>query len=72
MNEIHSTEPISNELSDQPGFAVPAGLESEIDELISHYPRKRSASPLTLMSGSLRAAPITRSRASGSVRRPNM
>ena len=29
-------------------FAVPAGLEAEIDELITHYPQKRSASLMAL------------------------
>jgi len=29
-------------------FAVPANLEGEIDELISHYPQKRSASLMVL------------------------
>ncbi len=48
MNEIHPTEPIPGELCDQPGFAVPSGLEAEIDELISHYPKKRSASLMLL------------------------
>src|SRR5947207_10387034 len=42
------TEPIPNELQAQPGFAVPAPLEAEINELISHYPQKRSASLMLL------------------------
>ena len=29
-------------------FSIPANLESEIDELISHYPQKRSASLMVL------------------------
>jgi NADH-quinone oxidoreductase subunit E len=29
-------------------FTVPAGLETEIDELISHYPQQRSASLMVL------------------------
>src|SRR5262245_11500451 len=29
-------------------FSVPAGLEREIDELITHYPQKRSASLMVL------------------------
>src|SRR5919198_3144561 len=29
-------------------FSVPAGLEKEIDELIGHYPQKRSASLMVL------------------------
>ena len=31
-----------------PSFAVPAKLEAEIDELITHYPQKRSASLMLL------------------------
>src|SRR3954469_21694360 len=42
------TEPIPNPLQSQPGFAVPAALEAEIDELITHYPVKRSASLMLL------------------------
>lgn len=41
-------EPIPNVLRSQPGFAVPATLEAEIDEVISHYPQKRSASLMLL------------------------
>jgi NADH-quinone oxidoreductase subunit E len=40
--------PIPNELLDQSGFAVPRELETEIDEVISHYPKKRSASLMLL------------------------
>ncbi|MBI3853184.1 MAG: NAD(P)H-dependent oxidoreductase subunit E [Verrucomicrobia bacterium] len=42
------TEPIPNTLQRQSGFAVPAALEAEIDELITHYPQKRSASLMVL------------------------
>src|SRR5882762_6237823 len=42
------TEPIPNPLQRQPGFAIPAALEAEIDELITHYPQKRSASLMVL------------------------
>ena len=42
------TETIPNPLQRQPGFAVPAALEAEIDELITHYPVKRSASLMVL------------------------
>ena len=42
------TEHIPNPLQSQPGFAVPAALEAEIDELITHYPVKRSASLMVL------------------------
>jgi NADH-quinone oxidoreductase subunit E len=48
MSEIHPTEPIPNPLQDQPDFAVPAALQAEIDELITHYPNKRSASLMLL------------------------
>jgi NADH-quinone oxidoreductase subunit E len=48
MNEVHPTEPIPNQLLNQPGFSVPASLEAEIDELITHYPKKRSASLMLL------------------------
>src|SRR5713101_7490452 len=43
-----AAEPIPNELQAQPGFVVPAALEAEINELISHYPQKRSASLMLL------------------------
>ena len=42
------TESIPNPLQSQPAFAVPAALEAEIDELITHYPVKRSASLMLL------------------------
>ena len=45
---IHPTEPIPNPLLDQPDFAVPAALQAEFDELITHYPMKRSASLMLL------------------------
>src|SRR2546422_2834563 len=48
MNEVHPTERIPSELLAQPDFAVPASLEAEIDELITHYPKKRSASLMLL------------------------
>ena len=48
MSEIHPTERIPNPLLDQPDFAVPAALQAEIDELITHYPNKRSASLMLL------------------------
>jgi NADH-quinone oxidoreductase subunit E len=41
-------QPIPNELVEQPDFAVPAGLAAEIDEVITHYPKKRSASLMLL------------------------
>ena len=47
MNDTH-TDPIPNPLQRQGGFTVPAVLESKIDELITHYPEKRSASLMVL------------------------
>ncbi len=41
--ELSNAQPIPDQLTEQPGFAVPAGLEAEIDEIITHYPKKRSA-----------------------------
>ena len=43
-----NTQAIPNPLREQPDFAVPAALEAEIDEAISHYPVKRSASLMVL------------------------
>jgi NADH-quinone oxidoreductase subunit E len=48
MSEIHPSEPISSPLVDQPDFAVPVALQAEMDELITHYPIKRSASLMLL------------------------
>src|SRR2546421_7664552 len=48
MIEAHPTEPIPDTLLDQPGFSVPAELETGIEELITHYPQKRSASLMLL------------------------
>src|SRR2546422_953196 len=45
---VQSREPVPNELMEHPDFAVPASLETEIDELITHYPKKRSASLMLL------------------------
>jgi NADH-quinone oxidoreductase subunit E len=39
---------IPNPLREQPDFAVPTALAAEIDELITHYPKKRSASLMLL------------------------
>jgi NADH-quinone oxidoreductase subunit E len=47
MTPAH-TEPIPNPLQAQGGFAVPASLEKDVDELITHYPVKRSASLMVL------------------------
>ena len=45
---LANAQPIPNALREQPDFAVPAGLEAEIDEVITHYPKKRSASLMLL------------------------
>ena len=37
-------QPIPGALMEQPDFSVPPKLAAEVDELISHYPQKRSAS----------------------------
>src|SRR5256885_4266523 len=47
-SEVRGQEPIPNELLEQTDFAVPASVEAEIDELITHYPQKRSASLMLL------------------------
>jgi NADH-quinone oxidoreductase subunit E len=39
---------IPSELADQPDFSVPGELAAEIDEVITHYPKKRSASMMVL------------------------
>jgi NADH-quinone oxidoreductase subunit E len=39
---------ISNPLREQPDFGVPVALEAEINELITHYTHKRSASLMLL------------------------
>src|ERR1041385_610377 len=41
-------ELIPNDLLKQADFAVAPKLEAEIDELVSHYPKKRSASLMLL------------------------
>jgi NADH-quinone oxidoreductase subunit E len=43
-----STQDSPNLLTDQPEFAVPPALANELDELITHYPKKRSASLMLL------------------------
>jgi len=48
MNGIHPMEPIPNPLREQPDFAVPPDVEAEIEELITHYPKRRSASLMLL------------------------
>lgn len=46
--DLTNAQPIPNSLQEQPNFAVPANLEAEADELITHYPKKRSASLMLL------------------------
>jgi NADH-quinone oxidoreductase subunit E len=48
MSDVQPIEPIANPLQEQPDFAVPPDVEAEIDELITHYPKKRSASLMLL------------------------
>ncbi len=48
MSEIRPLEPIPNPLLEQPDFAVPPDVEAGINELITHYPKKRSASLMLL------------------------
>src|SRR5437016_13958524 len=48
MMEVYPTEPIPDTLLDQPTFSVPPEIEVRIDELITHYPQKRSASLMLL------------------------
>ncbi|HWH72516.1 MAG TPA: NAD(P)H-dependent oxidoreductase subunit E [Candidatus Sulfotelmatobacter sp.] len=43
-----NAQQIPNQLREQPDFAVPAALLAEMDELITHYPKKRSASLMLL------------------------
>lgn len=43
-----NAQPVPDTLQSDPKFAVPKALEAEIDELITHYPQKRSASLMLL------------------------
>lgn len=45
---LSNAQSIPNPLLEQPDFVVPAALAGEIEELISHYPKKRSASLMLL------------------------
>ncbi len=45
---LSNVQPIPNSLLEQPDFAVPAAVVAEIDELITHYPKKRSAALMLL------------------------
>jgi NADH-quinone oxidoreductase subunit E len=46
--ELSNAQAIPNQLSEQPDFKVPPALEAEMDEVITHYPVKRSASLMLL------------------------
>src|ERR1035438_3135235 len=48
MNNFELEQAIPNPLLDQPDFSVPAALEAEIAELITHYPENRGASMMLL------------------------
>ena len=43
-----NAQAIPNQLVEQPDFVVPAEMAREIDEVITHYPKKRSASLMLL------------------------
>src|SRR5512137_2478366 len=45
---ITAIQPIPQLLREQPDFAVDAALLAEIEEIITHYPKKRSASLMLL------------------------
>jgi NADH-quinone oxidoreductase subunit E len=45
---LASSQPIPNQLHEQPDFGLPASLLAELDEVITHYPAKRSASLMLL------------------------
>ena len=47
MNLLNA-QPIPNQLIEQPDFKLPAEVIVEIDETITHYPQKRSASLMLL------------------------
>ena len=45
---LSNAQSIPNQLLEQPDFSLPASVLSQIDELITHYPKKRSASLMLL------------------------
>jgi len=45
---LSNAQAIPNQLQEQPDFSVPAQMETGLDELITHYPKKRSASLMLL------------------------
>jgi NADH-quinone oxidoreductase subunit E len=46
--EVSAAQAIPDPLVDQSDFVIPAALNAEIDEVITHYPKKRSASLMLL------------------------
>jgi NADH-quinone oxidoreductase subunit E len=48
MTDIQPLEAVPNPLQPQPDFAVPPELETALDQVIAHYPQKRSASLMLL------------------------
>lgn len=48
MNDVQQYEPVPNPLQSQPDFAVPSEFEAAIDQVITRYPQKRSASLMLL------------------------
>jgi NADH-quinone oxidoreductase subunit E len=48
MSDLQPFEAVPNPLIAQPDFKVPAEMDAAIDELISHYPKKRSATLMLL------------------------
>ncbi len=44
----HNTQPIPSSLREQPDFSVPPEMTAALDELIGHYPKRRSASLMLL------------------------
>ena len=48
MSDIEQFEAVPNPLIPQPDFKVPAEMEAALDELITHYPKKRSATLMLL------------------------
>ena len=41
--DLANAQPIPNQPREQPDFSLPRALAAELDELITHYPKKRSA-----------------------------
>ncbi len=46
--DLANAQPIPNCLREQPDFAVPPALAAEFEQLLTHYPKKRSASLMLL------------------------